>query len=391
MRLRNPRQVVERLTGCVLQGHQEQPSVAVDSGELTPGPAAERAVLVEQHDQTILGNGHVADGTLGPVPVRKRAPSRSRLRHSDRAVRRLRAALLDWFDSNGRALAFRASASAYGILVGEVMAQQTQVSRVEPAWRAFMSRYPTAASLAGAPVADVLRGWAGLGYNRRALNLQRAAVRIVRDHGGGVPADVAELERLPGVGPYTARAVAAVAFGVPVGAVDTNVRRVLTRVLSAPVGAAASAVDVQRTADDLVDPTRPADWTHALMDVGATICRPARVECDRCPLRPWCASAQSFAVSQSRPVPRPHRVPRRTNAAPFPTTSRWLRGRLVAQLVAAPNGAWQTLDGPLGAHSAAQVEQALTALARESLVERDDAGRVRLPPGGHALAAIVRP
>ena len=116
------------------------------------------------------------------------------------------------------------------MLVSELMAQQTQAARAAEAWTAWMARWPTVASLAAAPVADVLRAWQGLGYNRRALNLHRAAQAIVAEHGGVVPSTVVELEALPGVGPYTARAVAAIAFRVPVGAVDTNVRRVLGRI-----------------------------------------------------------------------------------------------------------------------------------------------------------------
>jgi A/G-specific adenine glycosylase len=297
----------------------------------------------------------------------------------------MRVAVLRWFDEHGRTIDFRASASAYGLLVGEVMAQQTQVSRVEPAWRAFMAHYPDPESLASAPLGDVLRAWAGLGYNSRALNLQRAAAQIVREHGGRVPHTVVELERLAGVGPYTARALAAVAFGLPVGAVDTNARRVLTR-LRGP----ARAAELQWFADELVDPDRPADWTHALMDVGATICRPARTDCARCPMRPWCASGHVGVVrgrvgaargrtgSQGRDGTRTSRR-RRSPSPRFDVTTRWLRGRLMARLRDAPPGAWVALKGPLGIHSAERVREALDALTRQALVERDVRGRFRLP------------
>ena len=126
--------------------------------------------------------------------------------------------------------AFRATRDPYAVLVSELMAQQTQAARAAEAWTGWMARWPTVRALADAPVADVLRAWAGLGYNRRALSLHRAAQAIVAEHGGVVPATVAVLEALPGVGPYTARAVAAIAFGIPVGAVDVNVRRVLGRI-----------------------------------------------------------------------------------------------------------------------------------------------------------------
>ena len=142
-----------------------------------------------------------------------------------------RAAVLAWYDTRGRTLPFRGQLDPYAILVSEVMAQQTQISRVSQQWVTFMAAFPSVESLAEAPTADVLRAWRGLGYNRRALNLQRAARVIVSEHRGRVPSNLAELLRLPGVGPYTARAVAALAFGQAVGPVDTNVRRVLARLI----------------------------------------------------------------------------------------------------------------------------------------------------------------
>ena len=144
-----------------------------------------------------------------------------------------RAAVLAWYDARGRTLPFRGQLDPYAILVSEVMAQQTQISRVSEQWATFMAAFPSVESLAEAPTADVLRAWRGLGYNRRALNLQRAARVIVSEHGGRVPSNLDELLRLPGVGPYTARAVAALAFGQAVGPVDTNVRRVLARLMGA--------------------------------------------------------------------------------------------------------------------------------------------------------------
>ena len=145
---------------------------------------------------------------------------------------KLRDAILAWYAARGRTLPFRDTTDPYAILVSEAMAQQTQAARAGEAWTRFMATFPTVESLADAPPADVLRAWQGLGYNRRAINLQRAARIIVDEHGGRVPSDLASLEALPGVGPYTARAVAALAFGIPVGAVDTNVRRVLGRVVA---------------------------------------------------------------------------------------------------------------------------------------------------------------
>ena len=158
------------------------------------------------------------------------------------------------------------------------MAQQTQISRVDEAWLVFMARFPTSAALAAASAADVVRAWAGLGYNKRALALQGAARAIEGEYLGHVPDDVETLESLPGIGPYTARAVAAVAYAKPVAAVDTNVRRVLSRV----VGSSMQPSDLQAVADHLVAPAEPAAWTHASMDLAATVCRSHRPLCAQC-------------------------------------------------------------------------------------------------------------
>ena len=270
------------------------------------------------------------------------------------------AAVLGWFDATGRTLPFRASTDPYGILVSEVMAQQTQISRVADKWAAFMGAFPSVRTLAEAQPADVLRAWRGLGYNRRALSLQRAARAIVADHGGVVPSSLADLERLPGIGPYTARAVASLAFGQRVGPVDTNVRRVLQRVLAAdePMPPAR----LQAVADGVVPAERPADWTHALMDIGATICRPAAPRCGECPLRPWCAFA-----ARGTPVAAPTKA---RKPQPFATTSRWVRGRIIDRLRDAPAGQWMLLDGQIGDHDAVAVDGAVAALEREGMLER---------------------
>ena len=196
-------------------------------------------------------------------------------------MRELQRALLDWADGHGRRLAFRATTDAYKALVAETMAQQTQVSRVEPAVAGFLARFPTVQSLAAAPVADVLRAWRGLGYNRRALNLQRAAQAVMEHHGGEFPRDLRALTALPGVGPYTARAIVVHAFGAREAAVDANIRRVLGRVR----GGEPTVRELQAFAEALVPGDDPAAWTNALMDLGATVCRPARAACDDCPIR----------------------------------------------------------------------------------------------------------
>jgi A/G-specific adenine glycosylase len=277
-----------------------------------------------------------------------------------------RAAVLAWFDARGRALSFRGSRDPYAILVSEVMAQQTQISRVVEAWSRFLECFPTVAELASAAPADVLRAWRGMGYDRRALNLHRAARMILAEHDGQVPSDIAALERIPGIGPYTARAVASIAFGAAVGAVDTNVRRVLGRALGGGEGIAPAAL--QAAADASVDPVRPGDWTHAVMDVGATLCRPARPRCDECPLQSWCLFARSPAPAGA---PAPARARTREPAKSFETTTRWLRGRIVDRLRDADGRSWIVLEARIGDHDEEAIDAALGALARDGIVELD--------------------
>jgi A/G-specific adenine glycosylase len=281
-----------------------------------------------------------------------------------------RAAVLTWFDARGRALAFRGSRDPYAILVSEVMAQQTQISRVVGAWSRFLERFPSVHDLAAASPADVLRAWRGMGYDRRALNLHRAARLIVAEHGGQVPRDIDALEKLPGIGPYTARAVASIAFGMPIGAVDTNVRRVLGRALAGRDGMA--PLQLQDAADASVDPARPGDWTHAVMDIGATLCRPARPRCTDCPLRDWCRFAAEEAAAATAAVARaPSRRAHAGAATPFHATSRWLRGRIVDRLREADGSAWTRVEPRIGEHDTSAVEAALSALARDGVVELD--------------------
>jgi len=283
----------------------------------------------------------------------------------------IQTAILAWYGAHGRSLAFRATADPYAVLVSEVMAQQTQISRVEEAWTQFLGAFPTIHALAAATPADVLRAWRGLGYNRRGLNLWRAARVVVDEHGGELPRDIAALEQLPGVGPYTARAVAAIAFGMPVGAVDTNVRRVLGRVVAGSRDAVQGR-ELQALADASVPPAQPAAWTHALMDLGATICRAQTPLCTGCPVQAWCRyAATRGAGEQARTM--------RAREAPFPSTSRWLRGRILDSL--RDGRGWVDVEDRIGQHQRPAVEVALADLAADCLIERadGDALRARLP------------
>jgi A/G-specific adenine glycosylase len=297
-----------------------------------------------------------------------------------------RDAILAWYADHGRQLAFRRTNDPYAVLVSEAMAQQTQAARAALHWERFMERFPTVEALAAATPADVLRAWQGLGNDRRALALWRAARVIVAEHGGSVPRSVPTLEALPGVGPYTARAVAAIAFGAAVGAVDVNVRRVLGRLVdgssAGPVGAR-RARDVQQLADEAVPPDRAAAWTHALMDLGATVCRSREPRCGDCPAAAWClfaAGARPMAtdvIVQAMPARRG-----RVRATPFRATNRWLRGRILDRLRAATDGEWVGLDGPIGDHPHERVRAAVRALAADGIIEldrRDESWRARLP------------
>jgi A/G-specific adenine glycosylase len=232
--------------------------------------------------------------------------------------------ILQWYATEGRQLGWRRTQDPYAILVSEVMLQQTQVSRVEPAWRLFLERFPTAAALAAAPLADVVTAWRGLGYNRRAVSLHRCAVALCERHGGSVPDDLTALRALPGVGDYTARAVLVFAFGHRMAPVDTNIARVLARLIA---GRPLSRRHAQRVADEVVPAIYAAAWTHALMDLGARVCTARSPSCIQCPVSTGCAwRAGGGPDPASRGDHRPRRQER------FPGSDRFHRGRLVEAL-----------------------------------------------------------
>jgi A/G-specific adenine glycosylase len=298
---------------------------------------------------------------------------------SIRHRRSFQESLLAWYRENARPLRIRSTRQPWPVLVAEVMAQQTQIARVDDAWAAFLERFPTPQALAEASPADALRAWSGLGYNRRAVYLQRAAGAIVAAHDGRVPGRVEQLEELPGVGPYTARAVAALAFAQPVAAVDTNVRRVISRL----AGQVLTARQTQATADQLVPRHDPATWTHASMELGATVCRSRGPACDVCPVSRWCASAgrRDGVGARARVAPDSGMPPRRPapGGPAFEHTTRWLRGRIVAQLRALEDGAWARLPDAIGAHGPDQIAAATAALQLDGLLESRADGSVRLP------------
>lgn len=285
----------------------------------------------------------------------------------DVAPERLSDALVAWYRAHGRPLAIRRLSDPYAIWLAETMSQQTQISRVGEALPGFLARFPDVPSLGAGSIGDVLRAWAGLGYPRRALALREAARVLVAHHDGRVPADVAALDALPGVGPYTARAVAATAFGIPVTALDVNARRVLGRVLGTPT----HSRGFQEAADALAPTDRAADWNHALMDLGATVCRPMPV-CEACPLRTMCAWAAG-----DRPTVAAGTAPQQRT--PFRGTNRYVRGRVLARLRDAPAATWHAIDPDALSIEPDRVRRAMTQLQQEGLIEVDATGRVRLP------------
>ncbi len=297
------------------------------------------------------------------------------------ATAQLRVAVLAWYATRGRDLAFRATTDPYAILVSEAMAQQTQAARAAEYWTRFLIQFPTLEALATATPAAVLRAWRGLGYNRRALALRKAAIAIAAQHDGRVPDDLEALRRLPGVGPYTARAVAALAFGRRVGAVDVNVRRVLSRAIGGSLDAFGAA-ELQTIADASVPSEAPGLWTHALMDIGATFCKPRAPRCGGCPAAPWCryAQASDWDGAADGDVDAAVRVVR-DRPARFETTSRWLRGRLLDLLRDALDETWAAIPTSVGRHDAESIAVALDGLVRDGLAERHpaDRRRARLP------------
>jgi A/G-specific adenine glycosylase len=214
------------------------------------------------------------------------------------------------------------------------MLQQTQVERVLPYYAAFLKRFPTIQALAEAPTAVVIRLWGGLGYNRRAVNLQRAAQQIVQQHGGRFPSTVEELRRLPGIGPYTAGAIACFAFEQAVPFLDTNIRRVLHRVFAGPEvpRSLVSEATLARIAARAIPPGAAWEWNQAVMEFGAVHCTARKPACSVCPVQAQCQAFPAILTAlQAVPAGA-----RKKEPAPFVGSTRWYRGRILAALRAAP-------------------------------------------------------
>ncbi|MDZ4686689.1 MAG: A/G-specific adenine glycosylase, partial [Planctomycetaceae bacterium] len=214
-------------------------------------------------------------------------------------------ALLEWYIDHGRALPWRTERDPYRVWLREIMLQQTTVAAVIPYFERFLARFPTVDVLAAADEADVLRLWEGLGYYSRARNLHRAAQRIMSDHDGEFPQDVAALQSLPGIGRYTAGAIASFAFEQPAAIVEANTLRLYCRLLGYADDPRSTAGQraLWAFAESLItSPGSPGTINQALMDLGATVCTPTEPSCEQCPVSRWCAA---FAAGQQRDIPRP--------------------------------------------------------------------------------------
>ncbi len=283
------------------------------------------------------------------------------------------AALRAWYAVNGRHdLPWRVTRDPYAVLLSEVMLQQTQVERVLPYYTAWLERWPTAGRLAAASPTEVIQAWGGLGYNRRALNLLRAARAVVAEYDGEVPVDPALLWLLPGVGKYTAAAVASFAAEARVPVVDTNIGRVLGRVVLGAALPREAPADVALVAAASLprDAAKARQHNLALMDFGALVCRARSPACDICPLRAGCRWRRAGA-----PAPAPvTRTPR-----PFPETARFARGRIIDALRSGGAFSGDELAAMLPARHRPPLVAYLAALEREGLLEARDTDRWSLP------------
>lgn len=281
--------------------------------------------------------------------------------------------LLDWYAVHARDLPWRdPGCSPWGILVSEIMLQQTPVARVLPVWREWLQRWPEPAALAAEPPGEAVRAWGRLGYPRRALRLHACAVTLTELHGGTVPADLTELRALPGVGQYTAAAVASFAYGIRCSVVDTNVRRAQARVHTGTAQAAPSLTAAELSLADALLPQHPevaTRWNAAVMELGAIVCTARTPGCADCPLAHRCAWLQAGSPAYSGP-------PRR--GQDWHGTDRQCRGVILAALRASPDPV-AIIDLAPAWPNEAQFTRCLAGLIADGLAEESEPGWLRLP------------
>lgn len=284
-----------------------------------------------------------------------------------------REAVLAWYADEARALPWRApDRTPWGVLVSEIMLQQTPVARVEPVWRAWMDRWPEPRALAAEEPGEVIRAWGRLGYPRRALRLHSSARVITDRHDGDVPCGYDDLLALPGIGDYTAAAVAAFAFGRRHAVLDTNVRRVFARAAAGHERAAASITVAERSlAESLLPQDDAPTWSVAVMELGALVCTARSPRCGECPIAAGCAWRLAGSPAHDGPTPR---------AQAWAGTDRQARGRLMAVLRESPRPIAHD-DLVRAWPDSVQRERALDGLVADGLVEPLGRTRFRLPRG----------
>jgi A/G-specific adenine glycosylase len=224
--------------------------------------------------------------------------------------------LIQWYDKNHRRLPWRETIDPYHIWVSEVMLQQTQVNTVIPYYRRFLDHFPELKQLARADLQEVLKVWEGMGYYARARNMHQAAVSVLNEHNGLIPVNLDKFKRLPGVGDYIASAVLSIAFSQPYAVVDGNVKRVIARMqkIDAPVNDTKSFSTFKRASHTLLDRRRPGIYNQAIMELGATVCKPKNPECGICPIQSYCLSCRDQRVPEyprrvrTRTIPQYHVV-----------------------------------------------------------------------------------
>lgn len=278
----------------------------------------------------------------------------------------------NWYQVHARDLPWRNNPDAYAILISELMLQQTQVDRVVPKYLHFLTLFPSIESLARARLSDVIKAWAGLGYNVRAVRLHRLAGHVVTHLEGRLPTTVEGLRALPGVGVYTAAAVACFAFGVTTPVLDTNIYRVLSRVFRGSVAPVRAEID-HLALEMMPDPSvlGVSEWHQGLMDLGATVCTSARPRCRECPLLAECAAAPVLASDPSPAVAQAS-VPKFNRQSAYIGSRRYFRGKIVDLLRAAPNNriSIQQLHELLGSVEPYQLDDLIIGLAGDGLVVR---------------------
>jgi A/G-specific adenine glycosylase len=281
--------------------------------------------------------------------------------------------LLGWFARRARDLPWRRTRDPWLVLVSELMLQQTQVARVVPRFESFAAAWPTPAACAAASVGEVVSAWRGLGYNRRAVNLHRCAAALVVEYDGQVPADLDDLLALPGIGPYTARAVLAFAFERDgFGVLDTNVARVLARRGGRPLRRA----EAQAAADGAVPAGAAWAWNQALLDLGATVCTARSPGCGGCPVRVGCAWA---AAGRPDPDPAVGSAGVSGGQTRFEGSDRQGRGRLVAAVAAGPVPAGDLARVMGWPDDPGRARRVAATVVADGLVARDRDGSHRLP------------